>query len=342
MLFARIALIEFCNSLAPLLLEEVEPARDRRKKCPMSRPMISSRGILAICIISGAGLLAAIFFLAPSPTGPLRPTVHENSPVGTAAAGTHPAAETSPQMDRSRLYASVESIMASMNRKQGLLLVDVRGKDAFEKYRIPGTIRVPLHALKTKAFLKDRPVVLVNEGHPNPVLERACRDMRSAGFAHVSILNGGLRCWQQKNGPIEGDAFAAIDASRISPIDFFPHHDSVEWLVVRVATPASGPRRFRSLVPSAIDLPWDGNPSAFAAALKALAARGSRSPLACILVCDAGGTQYEPIERAVQQEGISRVFYLKGGMEAYEAFAEQQALLQQRGTEEMQRCATCS
>ena len=342
MLFAQIAQIEFCNGLTTLLLKEVEPARDRRKTSTMRRPMISSRGILAISIISGTCLLAANLFLAPAPTGPLRSTGRENSAVGTAEEGIHQAAENSSEMDRSRLYASMESVISSMNRKQSLLLVDVRGKDAFEKYRIPGSIRVPLHALKTKAFLKDRWVVLVNEGYPNPVLERICWDMRSAGFAHVSILNGGLRGWQQQNGPIEGEAFAAIDASRMSPIDFFPHHDSTEWLVVRAVASASGPGRFRTLVPSAIDLPWEGNPSKFATALKALVARESRSPLACILVCDAGGTQYERIERAVRQEGISTVFYLKGGMEAYETFVEQQALLQQRGTEEMERCATCS
>jgi hypothetical protein len=95
------------------------------------------------------------------------------------------------------------------------------------------------------------------------------------------------------------------------------------------------------MIPGALHLPWEGNPTQFASALKAVVARKANSPLLSVLVCDESGARYESIERAVQQEDIGKVFYLDGGLEAYQAFLERQALLRQPGQEELKRCATC-
>jgi rhodanese-related sulfurtransferase len=226
-----------------------------------------------------------------------------------------------------------------LKRKQDILFIDVRGREAFEKFRLPESIRIPIYALKTKAFLKDKPLVLVSEGYPNHELERTCRELRAAGFARLSILNGGLRYWLQQNGPIEGDAFAAHEVSRVPAIDFFSQKDAPEWLVVTVSPSAAGSSQ--PLIPGAMHLPWEGNPSKFASALKAITDNGVKSPRLSVLVCDESGDRYESIERAVQQAKIGKVFYLKGGMKSYQAFLEQQALLRQPRKEEVKRCATC-
>jgi hypothetical protein len=96
------------------------------------------------------------------------------------------------------------------------------------------------------------------------------------------------------------------------------------------------------LIPGARHLPWEGTPATFAADLKAIIAGHDPSPLLSVLVCDAGGTQYDAIERAIRKAGIGKVFYLRGGTEAYAAFLERQTLLRQPGQEEVKRCATCS
>lgn len=304
--------------------------------------MNSLRGILAICTITGTCLLAAKLFFAPSPAGPPGPSVHANPSVEISDVVNQPAAEMPSEVDRSRLYMSMESVLSLMIRKQDLLLVDVRGKNAFENYRITGSIRVPLHALRTKTFLKDRRVVLVSQGFPNPLLERTCRDLHAAGFTQTRILRGGLRYWQQKRGPIEGQAFAASEVGRISPMEFFAQQDAGEWLVVAVSPSAAAAGRVRQLIPDSLHLPWEGNPLKFASALQSIAAGRAPSGLRSVLVCDESGTQYEGIEREVPKEDIGAVFYLEGGLQAYQAFLEQQALLRQPRQEEVQRCATCS
>jgi rhodanese-related sulfurtransferase len=308
----------------------------------MNRWIFSSRGIPAVILIFGAVLLAAFLFFPVSPNHSPPPSTYGNAVAGIAAGRLDPAAADSSRQGKSALYVSVESVRALLKRKQDVLFVDVRGKRAFEQFRLPGSIRVPLHALKTKTFLKGRSVVLVSEGYPDLVLERACRDLQTAGFAQTCILNGGLRWWQQKSGFIEGDAFAASQLSRLAPIDFLSHQGAAEWLVITVSPSTSAAGRTQQLIPGALHLPWTDNPTAFAAALKSIVADKVQSPRFPVLVCDESGARYDRIERAIQQEEVGMVFYLGGGLQAYEAFLEQQSLLRQPGKEQAKPCATCS
>jgi rhodanese-related sulfurtransferase len=267
-----------------------------------------SKGILPLILCFAAGLLFSSF----------SPAVHADS---------------------GSLYISTESVLSMLKKRQEILFVDVRDRGAFDRFRIPGSIHIPLYALKTKPFLKDKPLVLVSEGYPNFALEQTCEGVRVAGFSKTSILHGGLRCWMQKKGAIEGDAFAAHDVSRLPPKDFFSQKDSPEWVVIALS--GSEPGSSPPMIPGAIALPWEGDPRKFASSLKAILNTKARSPLLSVLICNEKGEKYESIERAVQQEEIRKVFYLKGGMEAYRAFLEQQALLGQPGREEVKRCVNC-
>ena len=92
---------------------------------------------------------------------------------------------------------SVESVLRKLKGKQEIILIDVRKRDEFEKFRIPGSINIPLFAIRTKAFLKSKSLVLVNEGYNYTQLERECAYLRKSGF-RVWLLNGGLYYWRQK------------------------------------------------------------------------------------------------------------------------------------------------
>jgi rhodanese-related sulfurtransferase len=284
-----------------------------RRKLPEGNGLIMksawSKGILPLILWFATGLLFSAF----------SPAVHADS---------------------GSLYISTESVLSMLNKRQEILFVDVRDRGAFDRFRIPGSIHIPLYALKTKPFLKDKLLVLVSEGYPNFALEQTCEGVKVAGFTKTSILSGGLRSWIQKKGPIEGDAFARNELSRVPPKHFYAHKDSPEWLVITVSRSAAGSSQ--PMIPGALHLPWEeGNPSKFASALKAIINSKARSPLLSVLVCDERGEKYESIDRAVQQEEIRKVFYLKGGMEAYQAFLQQQALLGQPGKEEVKRCVNC-
>ena len=60
---------------------------------------------------------------------------------------------------------SAESVLQKMRENQDIVLVDIRRRVEFEKFRIPGSINIPLFAIKTKAFLKSKSLVIVDEGY---------------------------------------------------------------------------------------------------------------------------------------------------------------------------------
>ena len=100
---------------------------------------------------------------------------------------------TGPKHLNPGLFISVESVLQQLKEKQHIVLVDVRDANDFEKFRIPGSLNIPFFALKTKTFLKKKSLVMINEGFSYSRLEQGCLRLRNAGFASVSILDGGLR-----------------------------------------------------------------------------------------------------------------------------------------------------
>jgi rhodanese-related sulfurtransferase len=241
--------------------------------------------------------------------------------------------------DSGTLYTSVDSVLFKLKKGQEILLVDVRDREAFDRFRIPGSIHVPLYALKTKTFLKEKTVVLVSVGYPDFALEQSCDAVKAVGFGKTSILNGGLRMWMLKKGPIQGDSFAAREVSRIPPEYFYPQRDSPDWVAVIVS--GSGASASQALIPGATHLPFQGDARKFAFSLKTLIKCKPGTPQRSILVCDEKGDSYQSIERGIQQEEVRKVFYLKGGLEAYRAFLQQQALLGRPRREEVKRCVNC-
>jgi 3-mercaptopyruvate sulfurtransferase SseA len=77
--------------------------------------------------------------------------------------------------------------------------------------------------LAAKAFLRARPIVLIDTGRAYAHLEGLCRLLRAAGFAEVSILDGGLNAWRAQVGALEGDAQArdALTAAEFSRLGFW-------------------------------------------------------------------------------------------------------------------------
>ena len=112
------------------------------------------------------------------------------------------------------LYVGAEDAKRIIHNPDAAVLVDVRSADGH--IRIPGALQMPMHAVKTKSFLRDRQVVLIDEGYGNPALEAECRKLRKTGFTQSSIWYGGLNAWQGQGGAMEGGEAAAV--RRLSPV----------------------------------------------------------------------------------------------------------------------------
>ena len=223
-------------------------------------------------------------------------------------------------------YLSPGDVAQKVRKDKSLVLVDVRDSESFNQFRIPGSINIPLFAVKTKSFFKGRQVVLVNEGHGYSPLEQECEILRSLQF-NAWILNGGLSYWKEMRGSLEGDIFAQEALNRVHSRDFFAEKEFDNWIVV--STDETGSEEAETLFRRVLYVPYSADNALFTATLDR-AVRGFRNaPFRSILITNDSGNSYEEMEHAISGAGIRNVLFLEGGTLGYRAFVEQQAAIQQ-------------
>ena len=216
---------------------------------------------------------------------------------------------------------------AQRARKQAnATLIDVRLSAHFQSYHIPGSLNIPLHAIKTKAFLKHRPLVLVNEGRTSLALEQTCQELRQQGFVQVAVLDGGLKAWHDAQGELVGDLFAQRPLHYVTPAELFSERTHAAWLVLDFSAAKRQsvyqwlPQNIEPVVPAQA-----ASSKAHIAALRSTVERyRTRLPNLKILGVSDHEIDYGPITTSVRQAGLEKVFYLGFGLHGYEDFLTRQ------------------
>lgn len=229
---------------------------------------------------------------------------------------------------------TVEAVLQKHKAKEDILFVDVRNPQEFKKFHIPGSMNIPLFALKTKVHLKSKPLVLINEGRSYKDLIAEGATLSRGGFT-VSILDGGLRQWQQKKGPIEGDLLAASQIRLISPQVLSAGMKYENWIFIAVSNPAVPEKPIRNAkaplernpVPDGlgpIHNSFSVNEKAFISKIKEIVTYHKEKDFFSLILWDEKENRYPDIERQLQAAGITKVFYLEGGLGAYRSFESRQ------------------
>jgi rhodanese-related sulfurtransferase len=229
---------------------------------------------------------------------------------------------------------SAESVLQKIKRKQKIILVDIRNPGEFERISIPGSINIALHFIKTKAFLKLEPLVLINEGYQDSQMEKECKHLRNKGF-NAAILTGGILSWQRKGGRLQGDLLALNDYNKISPRIFCREKDSANQMVLDASKEHT--KASKQLIPYATHIPFSNNPN-FG---DLLAAALSKADINYLLIFNENGDHYEKIEKTLQKKGLENTFYLKGGLNAYKRYLQHLVLSRQPRNSRIKRIDKC-
>ncbi len=232
----------------------------------------------------------------------------------------------------SSLTVSVDSVLYKLKQKQNITLVDIRKPEEFEKVRIPASINIPLHAIKTKTYLKLQPVVLVNNGYQYTLLEKECKNLNKKGFK-VKILKGGLNFWRQKGGPFDGDIFAQKELNKVSPRAFYQEKNFGNQVVIDVSKVQSKESKKLSA-----HIPFSDN--RLNLSVLSVSAVNNKT----ILIFNEHGNGYEKVEKAMEKSSLKNVFYLKGGLKEYKKYMEYLALSRQPKANRLKtvnKCKNC-
>ncbi len=223
-----------------------------------------------------------------------------------------------PKQYDASLAISVSSVLYKLKQKQPIALVDIRTAHDFGRLKIPGSLNISLHAVKTKAFLKTASVVLINKGYGYALLEAECERLKALGFK-VSILEGGLPAWHRKGGALVGDLWALQDMKKISPQTFFKEKDFVNGLVIEIS-PVRSPES-KKLIPRAKHMPFLSDPGGWVSDLKTALKGFQNEAFFSVLLVDKNGDHYGDLERIVEKIETD-VFYLNGGLSAYRSYLQ--------------------
>lgn len=221
---------------------------------------------------------------------------------------------------------------------QGIVIVDVRNSREFEKARIPGSINIPLHFVKSKAFLKSRTLVLVDGGYTDRQTKETCRVLRNEGFM-VSILSGGLISWYRQGGPVNGDLLALNKYKNISPLRFYREKNREDRIIIDVSVKQYA--ESIKLMPNAKHIPVQVRSQTAVAQVEKSILKQKINPLVPVVIFNRTGEQYGPIESIIKKAGLKNVYFLKGGLQGYQRFLQNLALSRQPRESRIKTTSKC-
>ena len=220
------------------------------------------------------------------------------------------------------------------------MFIDVRDPLKFQSFRIPGSLNIPLYALKSKPFLKAKPLILVNEGFEVLELKKECIRLKEAGFKDVKILKGGLNAWKENKGKIQGDIFAMKKLNRVSSNLLFKEKKNENLLLINILNPEDTGKP--SIFPKAVPISMEETAQFCEKIKSTIHNHGTAS--SPVLISNETGENYDHIDRLLKSAGITPLFYLEKGEQGYKRYLSLQAQMGQphkRTTKRGHKCATC-
>ncbi len=223
-----------------------------------------------------------------------------------------------PKQRDSSFAISPDEVLYKLKQKQKITLVDVRNPEDFARLHMPGSLNIPLYAIKTKFFLKSFIIVLINEELNFSRLETECRKLKDMGFK-AFILDGGLDVLKQKRSPLVGDLLALEEMKVVSPQVFFREKDCENTLVIDISPVQT--EISRQLMPNSKHIPVPSNPGQWVRRLNRIITDHKNQPFLSVVVFNETGDGYEGVNKILAGIGVN-AFCLQGGVTGYKRYLE--------------------
>jgi rhodanese-related sulfurtransferase len=233
-----------------------------------------------------------------------------------------------------------KSVAAAMfgHKAKKITIIDVRSATDFIKFHIPGSLNIPLHAIRTKTYLKSKSIVLVNSGYLLSPLAKTCQKLNTEGFK-AAIMAGGLCAWKTAGGPLTGDHFDQREMNIISPAQFHREKAFEHQMVVHLL---EGPAVKKETSRQGVHHMSLSKPDSFIARIKALVNVKNANAFSNIVITTQTGEENHRVQRLLAGIGLQyQVFMLRGGRKAYKKHVAHTALAQKPKNERTMRTGGC-
>lgn len=248
--------------------------------------------------------------LTPAATGALAYELTAQTTAGEWRWNLMVTVTEAPPVRTAEAYTDLAALREGKASGKTYTLVDVRTPEAYASAHIPDSLNIARSALKTKAFLRDTPVVLVDGGWGDPILENEWQRLREAGFSEVHILQGGVNAWRSAGGKIEGTAGEAA-INRLTGYEALTACAYPDWVIVQADTVEVA--RLDNTLPGYLRIPFSStNQAGFVRAVTSHLDQAG--PAARLMVMTSNGQGYEAIDGALRGQVDVPVFYVEYGL----------------------------
>jgi len=230
--------------------------------------------------------------------------------------------------DIQKCFVDKDEVLSLFYTDKRAILIDIRNSNEYSKFHIKNSLNIPLHAIKTKQFLSDMTLVIIDEGRVSGGIEQACMELRRSGF-NVSALKGGLSSWAQGKGALEGDLFTVRNLNIMSQDELFDDKQFEEWVLFDFTK--DGVSDLKRFFHHANVVEKKKNENKFIKDVDFLfkAFNGKRSNVA-VLVITQDGRNYDGLSSIIERSGVENVFFLEGGLAAYKKYMLSQSAIWNR------------
>jgi rhodanese-related sulfurtransferase len=201
--------------------------------------------------------------------------------------------------------ADVHRVQAQW-QQGSVLIADVRRAEAYRQYHIPGSINLPLHAVKYKTNFRNSNIVLVNKGLTQRFLLDTCAQLKNSGLKQVAVLEGGLKSWLDNGYPLSNGSGSIKEISDISPYEYVNASAENEWVFVDLDHASE---KIRSLIPNARIIKLTDDFFAFKKSIHDAKTSRTANKMLKFVVVHNSGNNYQPQRELFLRHAIEDIFF---------------------------------
>ena len=205
-----------------------------------------------------------------------------------------------------------------------ITVIDVRPPKNYERFHLRDSLNIPAYSIKTKAFLKSKSLVLIDDGVSVESLLSVCDSLKVSGFGSVTVFDGGVHTWRKlmsNNTRVK----LKQDLRELTPKQFVSVKNEYQWLII-------------SLDENIGDLKKDFDRSRIIAYSKRdavffqkldqiFASRSSVDERRLLFVSRDDAIKYAEIDMGAFKAYSNSMYYMKGGLKAYRGYVKTRSAL---------------
>ncbi|HEB86002.1 MAG TPA: rhodanese-like domain-containing protein [Gammaproteobacteria bacterium] len=202
-------------------------------------------------------------------------------------------------------------------------VIDVRSRENYERSHLPGSLNIPSYSIKTKAFLKSKSLVLIDDGVSVASLLAVCDSLKISGFNNVTVFGDGVHVWRKLTAN-NTDFKLKQDMRKLTPKQFVSVKNEYQWLIVSLDENMDDIKKDfeRSRVIS-----YSSRGAVFARKLDQTFASGSPAGDRRLLFVSRDGAGSAEIDSGALKAYSNSMYYLAGGLKAYREYVKTRSAL---------------